>query len=147
MTEVLNLQENIRKLLRVSDDIHRMTEFVMEIREASIVIGLLAVIGIIIYAIIKISRKHMKQSREYKRRFENMMETLSTVNTRTTIGIPYASGRPELWHTERTKRCLESDGDFYGASVQTPIESLEDIGAKLQDLKDLNANTSKSLRH
>ena len=140
------LQGNLNKLNMVFEDFHEITKFILEIRKASIVFVAVGVIGFLVYIILKISRKNAESRSE--KRYEKMMETLSRYNTQKSVLPYYTSCRQDIWHTQRGKRFSDTDGDGYLVPVHSPMESLEQLDPRIDDVREINeSGTVKSLRH
>uniref|UniRef100_A0A0N5ASI2 Uncharacterized protein n=1 Tax=Syphacia muris TaxID=451379 RepID=A0A0N5ASI2_9BILA len=136
---IINLGK-IGKLFRVSDDIHRMTEFVMELRIASLVIGIVIAFGALIYLIAKIGGKIFRHRRKCKKRYESMIETLSRINAQQGSSLAPYSGQ-DVWYSRREKRGVDADNNVYASSVHVPLDSLDEMHTKTSDLKEANANS------
>uniref|UniRef100_A0A914Q169 Uncharacterized protein n=1 Tax=Panagrolaimus davidi TaxID=227884 RepID=A0A914Q169_9BILA len=55
------IQEGVPKMMRVTDDLHRMVDYIRDLRNMMIGLALLTIIGILIFLVLK--RRNRKQRR------------------------------------------------------------------------------------
>uniref|UniRef100_A0AC35GQ56 Uncharacterized protein n=1 Tax=Panagrolaimus sp. PS1159 TaxID=55785 RepID=A0AC35GQ56_9BILA len=80
-------QEGIPKMMRVTDDLHRMVDYIRDLRNMMVGLALLTIIGILIFLILKYRNGKQKQKRRRlsnrgKYRFNDIRSEHSSIGNR-----------------------------------------------------------------
>ncbi|MFH4974226.1 hypothetical protein AB6A40_000935 [Gnathostoma spinigerum] len=103
--------KGIPKMMQVADDMHRMTNYMMDLRNITVGMVALSIIGGIIFLIMKISQSRKMAARhkgDYGARFE-CLDDRSLPGHRNQYGTYH--GYPEFWNAHRSKSSTAIDMD------------------------------------
>ncbi|VDD88093.1 unnamed protein product [Enterobius vermicularis] len=120
---------------RVADDIHRMADFVMEIRKVSIIIGIIAIVVGFMYLVVKVAKRNLQYKNEH-RQFETMREKVK--ENRNAMMAPCVQCRPELWYTQRSKRCMDMEGDVCAVKGWANKGTLSEFSLKREPYEEVH---------